>query len=154
MRAVVQVRGEVNMSGDVRDTLNMLNLGRVNHCTLVPETDTYDGMVKKVAEFVAFGEPTPETVATLLRKRGEPAKGSEPIDDEWVAENTAFDDVDDLATALVDEEVILADVGLSSTLRLHPPRGGHDGIKHSRRNGGVIGAHESEEIDDLLRSMR
>ncbi len=30
MKAVVQVRGEVNMNGDIRDTLTMLNLGRVN----------------------------------------------------------------------------------------------------------------------------
>ena len=37
MKAVVQVRGEVNMNGDIRDTLDMLNLGRVNHATLVPE---------------------------------------------------------------------------------------------------------------------
>lgn len=154
MRAVVQVRGEVNMSGEVRDTLGMLNLGRVNHCTLVPETEAYDGMVKKVAEFVAFGEPSEETVATLLRRRGEPVEGSAEIDDEWVAENTDYADVDALAAALVDETVTLREVGLSPTIRLHPPRGGHDGIKHSRRNGGVIGAHESDEIDELLRSMR
>ena len=154
MRAVVQVRGEVNMNVDVEETLRMLNLGRVNHCTLVPETDAYDGMVKKVAEFVAFGEPSEETIATLLRRRGQPDGGSDQIDDEWVDENTAFDDVDELAAALVEESVTLKEVGLSPTLRLHPPRGGHDGIKHTRRNGGVIGAHESEEIDALLRSMR
>lgn len=154
MRAVVQIRGEVNMSGDVRDTLSMLNLGRVNHATLVPETEAYDGMVNKVAEFVAFGEPSAETVATLVRRRAEPVEGSADIDDEWVAENTDYDDVDTLAQALVEEEVTLTEAGLSSTLRLHPPRGGHDGIKHSRRNGGVIGAHESDEIDDLLESMR
>lgn len=154
MRAVVQIRGEVNMSRGVRDTLEMLNLGRVNHCTLVPDRETYDGMVKKVAEFVAFGEPSVETVATLLQTRGEPADGDEPVDDAWVGEHTAFDDVESLAAALIDEEVTLGDVGLSPTLRLHPPRGGHDGIKHSRRNGGVIGQHDQVEIDELLYSMR
>lgn len=154
MRAVVQIRGEVNMSGDVKDTLGMLNLGRVNHCTFVPRTDTYDGMVKKVAEFVAFGEPSEETVATLLRRRAEPDSGSDSIDDGWVAENTDFDDVEDLASAVVTEGVTLQDVGISPTLRLHPPRGGHDGIKHTRRNGGVIGAHDQAEMDELLRSMR
>jgi len=38
MRAIVQLRGEVNQSEAVRDTLGMLNLHRVNHATLVPET--------------------------------------------------------------------------------------------------------------------
>lgn len=154
MKAVVQIRGEVNMSQSVRDTLDMLNLGRVNHCTFVPERDTYDGMVKKVAEFVAFGEPSVETVATLLRTRGEPAEGEGSIDDTWVADHTSYDDVDSLAKALIADDVTLRDAGLSPTLRLHPPRGGHDGIKHSRRNGGVIGKHEQAEIDELLYSMR
>ncbi|MEF8861486.1 MAG: uL30 family ribosomal protein, partial [Haloarculaceae archaeon] len=36
MQALVQLRGEVNQSGAVRDTLGMLNLHRVNHCTFVP----------------------------------------------------------------------------------------------------------------------
>ena len=48
MIAVVQVRGEVNQEGGIEDTLGMLNLGRVNHATLVPDTDAYRGMVTKL----------------------------------------------------------------------------------------------------------
>ncbi len=51
------------------------------------------------------------------------------VDGEWLAENTEYDDFDALANALLTEETTLRDVGLSPTLRLHPPRGGHDGIK-------------------------
>ena len=79
MQALVQLRGEVNQSGGVRDTLGMLNLHRVNHCTLVPETDTYRGMITKVNDWVAHGEPSVETVELLLEKRAEPAEGE--IDD-------------------------------------------------------------------------
>ncbi len=154
MQAVVQVRGEVNLSGDVRDTLEMLNLGRVNHCTFVPETPAYEGMIKKVAEVVAFGSPSVDTVATLLRRRAEPAEGSTDIDDEWVADETAYDDVESLAEALIEEETTLSEEGLSPVLRLHPPRGGHDGIKRTRTNGGVLGRHEPEDIDALLHGMR
>ena len=154
MRALVQLRGEVNLPGDVRDTLRMLNLGRVNHCTLIPETDTYDGMVKKVAEVVAFGSPSEATVATLVRRRAEPEEGSDTIDDDWVAAETSYDDVDELAAALVAEETTLSDAGLAPVLRLHPPRGGHNGIKQTRADGGTLGRHEPEEIDTLLYSMR
>lgn len=154
MRAIVQLRGEVNLSSDVRDTLRMLNLGRVNHCTLVPERPTYDGMVKKVAEVVAFGTPSEETVATLIRTRAEPLEGSASIDDAWVSENTEYEDVDALASALVAEDTTLSDVGISPVMRLHPPRGGHDGIKKTRVNGGQLGRHEPEEIDALLNVMR
>ena len=151
--AIVQLRGEVNQSQAVEDTLEMLNLGRVNHATLVPETPEYRGMITKVNDWVAFGEPSAEVVATLVARRGEPAEGSAEIDDEWVAENTDYDDVEALATALVDEETTLKAQGLSPTLRLHPPRGGHKGIKHPVKEGGQLGDHD-ERIDELLEAMR
>lgn len=153
-QAIVQLRGEVNQSQSVRDTLSMLNLGRVNHATLVPETETYRGMVTKVNDWVAYGEPSPEVVEALLRRRAEPAEGAEDIDDDWVAEHTDYDDVAGLAEALVAEKVKLQDVGLSPTLRLHPPRGGHDGVKHPTVEGGELGRHSTEEIDALLEAMR
>jgi large subunit ribosomal protein L30 len=154
MRAIVQVRGEVNMNGDIRDTLEMLNLGRVNHATLVPEEPTYEGMIAKVNDYVAHGEPSEDTVALLLRERAEPDEGSADIDDEWVSENTAFASVDALAAALLDEETTLQDAGLAPTLRLHPPRGGHKGVKQPTATGGQIGVHSTNNLDSLLEAMR
>ena len=154
MQALVQLRGEVNMSQDVRDTLKMLNLHSVNHVTFVPETDTYRGMITKVNDYVAFGEPSAETVATLIGRRGEADEGDADIDDEWVADNTDYDDVDALAAAIVAEETTLREQGLSPVVRLHPPRGGHDGIKHPVAEGGQLGRHGTEDIDSLLEAMR
>jgi large subunit ribosomal protein L30 len=154
MQAVVQVRGDVNMSQDVHDTLQMLNIHSVNHCALVPETDTYSGMVAKVNDYVAFGEPSADVLATLIDARAEPAEGSADVDDEWVAEHTEYDDVTDLADALLDEETTLAEAGLAPVLRLHPPRGGHEGIKNPVSDGGQLGKHTTEEIDSLLTEMR
>ncbi|WP_353634501.1 50S ribosomal protein L30 [Halobacterium sp. NMX12-1] len=153
MQAVVQLRGEVNISEDVVDTFEMLNIHSVNHCALVPETDAYDGMVAKVNDFVAFGEPSRDVLVDLIEARGEPETGSADVDDEWVAENTEYDDVDDLAGALLDEETTLREAGLAPALRLHPPRGGHDGIKQPVSEGGQLGKHSTEEIDDLLTDM-
>mgnify|MGYP002763441712 CR=1 FL=1 len=154
MQAIVQLRGEVNVNDGVADTLDMLNVGRVNHATLVPETDSYRGMITKVNDLIAFGEPTAETVAATIERRGEPLEGDADIDDEWVADNTEYDDVATLSEALVDEETTLREQGLSPTLRLHAPRGGHDGIKHPVIEGGELGRHSTEEIDDLLEAMR
>ncbi|SDJ51811.1 LSU ribosomal protein L30P [Halovenus aranensis] len=154
MKAIVQLRGEVNIDGDIVDTLEMLNIGRVNHATFVPEEPTYEGMITKVNDYVAHGEPSQETVALLIRQRGEPASGDGDIDDEWVGENTDYDSVDDLASALLEEETTLQDAGLSPTLRLHPPRGGHDGIKQPVSTGGQIGVHDTDDLDSLLEAMR
>ncbi|WP_129112938.1 50S ribosomal protein L30 [Halegenticoccus tardaugens] len=154
MRAVVQLRGDVNMSGEVEDTLSMLNIHSVNHCAFVPWTDAYRGMVTKVNDFVAHGEPSEEVVATLLRTRAEPLEGDATVDDDWVTENTDYDDVESLAAALAAEETTLREQGLSPALRLHPPRGGHRGIKHPTKEGGQLGKHTTEGIDELLEAMR
>ena len=154
MQAIVQLRGEVNVNYEVQDTLDMLNVGRVNHATFVPETDSYRGMITKVNDLVAFGEPSTAAVATTIARRGEPLEGTADVDDEWVATHTDYDDVESLAQALVEEETTLREQGLSPTLRLHAPRGGHDGIKHPVIEGGELGRHTTEEIDALLEAMR
>jgi large subunit ribosomal protein L30 len=154
MQALVQLRGDVNMQQDVHDTLQMLNVHDVNHCTLVPERDSYEGMITKVNDYVAYGEPSQETVEQLLRKRAEPLEGDADIDDEWVAEHTEYDDIEALAFGLISEETTLREAGLAPVLRLHPPRGGHDGLKHPTAEGGQLGKHSTEEIDALLEAMR
>ncbi|WP_132059687.1 50S ribosomal protein L30 [Halorussus amylolyticus] len=154
MKAVVQIRGEVDMTGTTKDTLEMLNIHRVNHCALVPDGDTYRGMITKVNDYTAYGEPSQDVLETLLEKRAEPSEGSDDVDDEWVADNTDYDDIADLASALLDDETTLREQGLAPVLRLHPPRGGHDGLKHPVAEGGELGKHDTEEIDSLLKAMR
>jgi large subunit ribosomal protein L30 len=154
MKAVVQIRGEVDMTRETQDTLEMLNLHRVNHATLVPDSDAYRGMITKVNDYTAYGEPSQDVLETLIERRAEPLEGSGDVDDEWVADETEYDDVSDLAGALLDDETTLREQGLSPVLRLHPPRGGHDGLKHPTKEGGQLGKHDTEQIDELLEAMR
>ena len=154
MEAIVQLRGEVNMSSDVQDTLTMLNIHHVNHCAFVPETDTYRGMITKVNDYVAHGEPSVDTVETVLSTRAEPAEGDTEVDEAWLEAHTDYDGFKSLAAALVDEETTLREQGLSPVLRLHPPRGGHRGQKHPTSEGGQLGVHSTDAIDELLEAMR
>ena len=154
-KAIVQLRGEVNRQQGVDDTLSMLNLHKVNHLTIVPDTDAYRGMITKVHDFVAYGEPDAEVLETVLAKRAEPLEGRQSdVDEAWIAEHTEYSDFAELAEALLTEETTLREQGLSPTLRLHPPRGGHEGIKHPTVEGGQLGKHTTEEINALLTSMR
>jgi large subunit ribosomal protein L30 len=175
MYLVVQLRSTVNVDGDVVDTLGMLNLHAMNHATLVPATDAYEGMLHKVANVTAWGEPSADVLATLLRRRAEPAavpagaadtaadpadaadasdEAGDGLDDAWIADHTDYDDTEGLAEALLAEETTLRDAGLKPTLRLHPPRKGHDGIKHGATTGGQLGRHETDQLDALLEAMR
>jgi large subunit ribosomal protein L30 len=148
---LVRVRGDADTPSDVDDTLDMLNLGQVNAFTVVPEDDTYTGMVQKVNDYVAYGEPNAATVAVLLENRGETVEGGE-VDDAY-ASDRGYDGVAELAEAVVEGETTLRDEGVNPTVRLHPPRKGHDGINQSYKQGGVLGNH-GDDIDELLRRMR
>src|SRR3989442_3783008 len=96
----------------------MLRLTRQNHCVIVPENPAYRGMVKKVKDFITWGEVTPEVVAKLLLKRG-------GLTDAAVKENSRFKSVWDFSQALAKGERTGAGVkGPRPVPPLHPPRAG------------------------------
>ncbi|MBI4181877.1 MAG: uL30 family ribosomal protein [Candidatus Aenigmarchaeota archaeon] len=73
MFAVVRIRGSTETYVTVEDTLRMLKLRKVNHCALVPDTPSYRGMLKKVENWVTWGEVSPE-LEQECRERGTPVR--------------------------------------------------------------------------------
>ena len=74
------------------------------------------------------------------------------VTDEYVAENTDYDNIEALAKAVVESKVKLADVGIKPVFRLHPPRKGYEDIRLSVKEGGSLG-YRGEEIKDLAKRM-
>jgi len=68
--AVVKVRGNMGARQDMRDTLRMLGLTRVNHCVLIEDNPTYKGMLQLTKDLITWGEVSKETIEALMRKRG------------------------------------------------------------------------------------
>ncbi len=153
MFAIVQVRGVVNTRRDIKDTLKMLRLHHINHCVLVPDTPEYLGMIRKVKDFVAYGEADAETIETILRTRGR-VVGDYPLTDEYVRSHSSYQSIGEFANALASGEQRLIDMpGLKPVLRLHPPRKGYKTIKRTFPQGGALGYY-GEEINALLHKMR
>ncbi|MCL7474578.1 MAG: 50S ribosomal protein L30 [Methanosarcinales archaeon] len=153
MYTVVRLRSTVNTRPEIRDTLKMLRLNKVNHCVVLNENPQNKGMILKVKDYVAWGNITPEALAQLMHKRGE-LKGGARLTNEYVKENTSFNDIDALAQAIHAGDVSVKDVPqLKPLFRLHPPRKGHRGIKKSVAEGGVLGYH-GDDINTLLHKMR
>ena len=153
MYTVVRLRSTVNTRPEIRDTLKMLRLNKVNHCIVLNENPQNKGMIQKVKDYVAWGNITPEALAQLMHKRGE-LRGGVRLTDEYVKENTSFDGIDALAQAIHAGDVSMKDVPqLKPLFRLHPPRKGHKGIKKTVAEGGVLGYH-SDDINALLHKMR
>ncbi|WP_258085004.1 50S ribosomal protein L30 [Thermococcus thermotolerans] len=150
--ALIRLRSGIRARGEVRDTLAMLRLHRINHLVLVDDNPSYKGMVQKVKDYITWGEINAETLAKLIRKRGR-LIGNRPITDEYVKEKLGIT-IDEFAKKVVDGEMKLTDLpNIKPVFRLHPPRGGLKGSKkRSFKEGGALG-YRGEKINDLIERM-
>ena len=68
--AVIRITGEVGLRKDVVETLNRLRLRKKYSCVVFENlTKEQLGMIKKVRDFVAFGDIDEETYKKLVEKR-------------------------------------------------------------------------------------
>lgn len=151
MYAIVRLRGGVNTRPEIRDTLRMLHLDRVNHCVVVREDEHYLGMIRKVKDFVAWGHIDAATLKLLLEKRGR-LSGNKRLTEQLIKESLGFGSMSDLAAAIHSGQTGLKELGIKPVFRLHPPRKGHRGIKKTAAEGGELGFHSA--MADLIQKMR
>ena len=76
--AVVLIRGLVGCRHDIKETLAYLNLKKKHACVVLDGTDTVKGMLKKVTDYVAYGEISNETEDLLKEKRTVKRKDGTP----------------------------------------------------------------------------
>ena len=72
--AVVRIRGLVTIRRDIKDTLDMLRLYRKNYCVILEDKPSVIGMLKKINDYVTWGEIDEATLKLLAEKRGEKDK--------------------------------------------------------------------------------
>jgi len=140
MLAVIRIRGGVNMNFKIKDTLTMLRLTRVNHCVVVVKDPKIEGMIKKVKDFVTWGEISEATLAKLVKERGR-MEGDEKLNEEE-AKN-----VIDAFRKRKPFEV----EGFKLVFRMSPPRKGYGGIKTAYPKGAL--GYRGEKINELLERM-
>lgn len=151
MYAVIRIRGRTGIRKNIADTLDMLNLTRISHAVVIPETPSYKGMLQKAKDYITWGEVSEETFKTLVSERGR-LPGNKRVTDEYVKENTEYDSVEALAVAIFNGETTLKDNGLKPLFRLNPPRKGYEGTRQPFAEGGSLG-YRSENINELLEKM-
>ena len=120
--AVVRVRGTLNIKPDIKETLRMLRLGKVNHCVLLPETDVFKGMLVKTKDYVTWGEVEGKTIEKLLKERCL-LEGGAKLSDAYVKKNSSFAGIKELASALGDGSVEHRKLDWAQPVfRLSPPK--------------------------------
>ncbi|NLN71290.1 MAG: 50S ribosomal protein L30 [Thermoplasmatales archaeon] len=150
--AVIRVRGQPDVNYNIDHTMKLLGLSRVNHCVIVPEDDVTKGMLQKIKDYVTWGEVSAETLTDMIRVRGK-ISGDEELTDEYIKENSEFQDAGEMAKAIIEGTYRMKDVeGAKAVFRLHPPVKGYEGNKRSYRNGGALG-YRGEAINNLIARM-
>ncbi len=150
--AVIMVRSGINVRRDIKETLGMLSLTRVNHCVIIDDDPSYRGMLQKTKDFVTWGEVKPEVLEHLLRKRGR-LSGDKRLTDEIVKSKTKFSSIGELAAAVCGGEASPGVLpGLKGIFRLNPPRKGYKSTKRPFKDLGDLG-YRGERINDLIFRM-
>ena len=149
--AVIRVRGQPDVNKDIAYTMEIMNLTRVNHCVVVPENDVTKGMLQKAKDYITWGEINESTLTDMIKVRGRLA-GDNPITDEYLAKNSEFQTVEEMAKALLSDYKVKDIEEMKPVFRLHPPIKGYEGNKRSYRNGGALG-YRGDAINDLIARM-
>ncbi len=142
MIAVVRISGFVKVRQSIEETMDRLRLRRKYACILINDNaQNLRGMVRKIRNFVAYGEIDEETLVALLKERGRKiGKGKVRIENPEKAAK-------ELLTGKKSEEI-----GIKPFFRLHSPRGGIDSKIHFGRRKGVLGDN-GKAINKLIMRM-
>jgi len=149
---VVRIRGGVDAQKTVEATLTMLRMERNNYATILKESPSYIGMLRKVKDYVTWGEPDVETVKLLLEARGK-ITGDEKVTDD-VLKGLGYESLEKLATAIVAGEVEFSQLnGIKPFFRMHPPKKGFKRtVKRPYKDHGELG-YRGEAINELIKRM-
>lgn len=71
---IIRVRSTFKIKSTIEDTLEMLGLGKKHSCVVVELTDSVKGMIKKIENYVTWGEISDDVEKLLDEKRGKTAK--------------------------------------------------------------------------------
>ena len=148
----IRIRGGVNATMRVEDTLKMLRMDRNMASTLLDDRPEYKGMLQHAKDYITWGEPTAETIKILLEKRGKQA-GDNSISEETL-KASGYDSLDALASDLSSGKVEFHKLeGIKPFFRLHPPKKGFKRtVKRPYRNRGELG-YRGEAINELAKRM-
>ncbi len=152
MYAVIRIRGNVNLAPEIKATLKMLRLHKVNHLVLLPENDSVKGMLIKCQSHVTFGEIDEDTLSKLLKKKAR-LFGEKKLDETFFKVHK-IKSVEELAKLLLEGKTSLKKLEIKPVLRLRPPSKGYEkeGIKKPFKVGGVSG-YRASEMNSLIKKM-
>ena len=147
---VVRIKGTVNIPRWAQATLDGLNLDKRFRATVVPESEEYLGMLRRVKEEVAWTKADAGIVKELLEKRGRKT-GYKPISKSDLPKE--YKSMDDLAAAIAENKVAISKLeGIKPWFALSPPKGGFKRkTKTQYAQNGILG--DDGELVEIVKRM-
>src|SRR3989338_19358 len=138
MILAIRISGQVKLSHDIVEALYRMRLRKKYSAVLLKPTKENLSLLRKLRDYIAYGDINKETLLDLIKSRGQSMEKSKKINAEKIYEELGKKSLEDL--------------GLKPFFRLHPPRGGIDSNKHFGVARGVLGDNK-DKINDLVRRM-
>ncbi len=138
MITIIRISGKVKINKEIEETFFRLGLRKKYTCILINEKDPVKmGMLKKIKDYVSYGEIDKGVLIRLIEKRGKRKDKKEIKDAEKIAGE-------------LEKGKSLEEQGLKHFFRLHSPRGG---LKSSKKYfpKGVLG--NNKELNKLIEKM-
>ena len=150
--AAIRVRGSINVKPDIKRTLELFRLNKVNHCVLLEGNNINKGMLQVAKDYVTWGEIEKSVLSKLIKTRGR-LEGEKKISDDYIKSTTSYDNIEKLSKAIIDNNFKYSDISnIKPIFRLNPPKNGYNSIKRSFINKGALG-YRGKEINNLLTRM-
>lgn len=151
----IRLRGTVNLSPKIKETFQTLNLLKKYNAIFLQKRPEIEGMLRKVKDFITWGEINKESMEMMLRKRGRMI-GNKRLNDESVKERLGFSSIKEVTNALWNSKITLRNLkeaGIRPVFRLHPPKGGFKkSTKRSYKSEGELG-YRKDNVNKLLEKM-
>lgn len=127
----------MGINKDINETLNRLRLRKKYSCVIIKPKKEQLGMIKKIRDFVAFGEISDEIFKKLIETRSQIIDKSKKIDVKKIIEE-------------IKKGKKYQELNLKPFFRLHSPRKGINAKLHFPK--GVLG-NNKDKINKLLERM-
>lgn len=150
---IIRIAGKQGLNAKIKSTFKLLRLYGKYNCVIVPNTPQYLGMIKRVKDFITWGEIDEKSCKLLLEKRGK-LPGNAKLTEEYINTKTKLS-IDGFVKEFIQGKKELKEIpGLKLSFKLHPPVGGFErkGTKKPYSIGGVLG-YRKEKINELVQKM-
>ena len=150
--AAIRVRGIINIKPDIKKTLQLLNLTRVNHCVLLEENPSTKGMLQVAKDYITWGEVEKDVLEKLVISRGK-LEGDKEFTEKHLKSATSYSSIDKLTQAIIENKFRYKDIpNVKPIFRLTPPKKGYKSVKKSFSNKGALG-YRGKDINKLIERM-